>query len=121
VSAIVAKDGKPMLTYDPPIGFDFPLKVGKTWKTHHKATNFVAGRVTELAYNCTVESLERVAVPAGTFDAFKIVCENEYTRDISWYSGKAGVQVKQDFRRKARSPNGEGTQRAELVALNVVK
>jgi hypothetical protein len=81
----------------------------------------MAGLAVEFDYSCTVESLEPVTVPAGTFNAFKIVCENEYSRDVSWFSGAAGVNVKQDLRRKPANPSGEGTQQAELVALNRAK
>ncbi len=117
--AIVGKDGKPILTYEPPIGYEYPLKVGKTWNTHHRATNYMTGRVLEFDYNCVVESFERVTVPAGTFDAFKIVCENEYSRDVSWSSRDTGLNVKMDFRRKPGNPSGEGTQQTELVAVNM--
>lgn len=120
-TAVVAKDGKTLITYDPPIGYEFPLKVGKGWKTHHKATNLASSGVLDFDYSCTVESVDRITVRAGTFDAFKIVCENEYSRDVSWYSRDLGVHVKTDMRRKAGFPNGEGTQQAELVALNLTK
>ena len=120
-TTIVAKDGTPVITYDPPIGYEFPLKVGKSWKTHHKATNFATKNVLEFDYSCIVESLDRATVRAGTFNAFKIVCENEYSRDVSWYNATNGVNVKFDMLRKAGNPNGEGTQQAELVALNLAK
>ena len=31
-AAHVAKDGTTLMTYDPPIGYEFPLKVGKSWR-----------------------------------------------------------------------------------------
>jgi hypothetical protein len=119
--AIVGKDGKPLVTYDPPIGYEYPLKVGKAWKTHHRATNLVTGRVLEFDYNCVVENFEPVTVRAGAFDAFKIVCENEYSRDVSWTNREMGLNLKWDFRRKPGNPSGEGTQQYELVAFKLAK
>lgn len=119
--AFVGKDGKPLTTFDPPIGYEYPLKVGKTWKTHHRMTNFMTGGVLDFDYSCVVENIERVTVPAGTFDAFKIVCENEYSRDVSWTSRDTGLNVKTDFLRKPGHPSGEGTQKAELVVLDRAK
>jgi hypothetical protein len=119
--AIVGKDGKPLITYDPPIGYEYPLQVGKTWKTRHRATNTMTGRVVEFDYSCIVEGVERVTVRAGTFDAFKIVCENELSRDVTWASHEVGLNVKMDYRRKPANPSGEGTQQAELAAFKLAK
>lgn len=120
-AAVVAKDGTTLMTYDPPIGYEFPLKVGKSWKTHHKVTNLATKGVSDYDYSCTVESIDRVTVRAGTFDAFKIACENEYSREVWWYNAANGVNVKLDNLRKPGNPSGEGTQQAELVALNLAK
>jgi len=119
--AITDKDGKPLLTYDPPIGYEFPLAVGKTWKTHHKATNHQTGKANEFDYACVVESFESVQVRAGAFDAFKIVCDNEFNRDVSWYVPALGMHAKLDFTRKAAFPAGPGTQQSELVAVSLAK
>ena len=120
-AGFVAKDGTTLVTNDPPIGYEFPLKVGKSWKTQHKVTNLATKNVSDFDYNCTVESVERVTVRAGTFDAFKIVCENKDSRSVWWYDAAHGVNVKQDNLRKPGNPSGEGTQQGELVALNLTK
>jgi hypothetical protein len=118
---MVDGNGRMVAAYDPPQGYIFPLRVGQAWDTHHRATNYMSGRSVEYDYRCKVEALEKVTVPAGTFDAFRIACETEFSRDLSWFSPKYGVHVKQDMRRKPASPQGEGTQLAELVALNLAK
>lgn len=115
--AILARDGSPVITWDPPIGYQYPLAVGKTWKTHHRATNHAAGRTVEFDYDCKVDALEPVSTKAGTFDAFRISCDNALSHDIAWYGKDIGVHVKQEFERKAANPSGAGTQRAELVAF----
>jgi hypothetical protein len=116
--AIVAKDGKPIITYDPPLGYVFPLAVGKTWNTQHHVTNYMNGKSFDLDWKCAVEALESVTVKAGTFQAFKIVCDTEWSHDVVWFGKDTSVYLKQDSQRNAGYPSGEGTQRAELVALN---
>src|SRR5512136_2327035 len=37
-AAVLGPDDKPMLSFDPPIGFDFPLEVGKTWTKSYRVT-----------------------------------------------------------------------------------
>jgi hypothetical protein len=119
--AVVGKDGQTLFTYDPPIGYEYPLQVGKTWKTRHRITNHMSGRTLEFDYNCVVEKFEPVTVRAGTFDTLKIVCENQYSRDVSWTNPGTGLNVKTDFLRKPGNPSGEGTQQTELVMVNPAK
>lgn len=119
--AVVSRDGKALITYDPPIGYEHPVQVGETWKTQHRITNHAAGRTLEFDYSCVVEKTERVTVRAGTFDTFKIVCENEYSRDVSWSSHATGLNVKVDNLRKPGNPSGAGTQRAEIAVINLAR
>jgi hypothetical protein len=84
-------------------------------------TNHAAGRTLDFEYSCVVEAYERVTVRAGSFDAFKVVCENQYTRDVSWSSPANGLNVKTDNQRKPGNPSGEGTQRGELTAIRIAK
>jgi hypothetical protein len=66
--AIVGRDDKPLLTYDPPVGWQYPLKVGKEWATTHRVTTAATGKTTELLLACKVASYEPVTVRAGTFN-----------------------------------------------------
>ena len=120
-AAVVGRDGTPMTTFDPPLGYEFPLKVGKSWSTQHKVTNLATKRVVDFEYSCAVQGVDRVTVRAGTFDAFRIACENKESRTVWWYDAANGVNVKVDNVRKPGSPEGEGTQHGELVALNLAK
>jgi len=117
--AIVGRDGKPMVTYDPPIGYVYPLKVGKSWSTHHRENNLALKRVSEFDYTCNVESFEKVTVKAGTFGAFKIVCDNELSRTVTWVSPEVGLNIKADLERKAANPSGAGRQLSELTVLQL--
>lgn len=114
--ALVTRDGKPFMTYDPPIGYLYPLKVGKSWSTQHKVTT-ANGAVTNITYACKVEDREKVTVPAGTFDTLRIVCESPVSRDVSWSIVDLGMHAKQDFTRFAGHPQGAGTQKATLLSV----
>lgn len=114
--AIVGRDGKPLMTYDPPIGYVYPLQVGKTWSTQHKVT-LANGNVTNFTFACKVEDREQVTVPAGTFDTLRIVCESPVSRDVSWSIVDLGMHAKQDFTRLAGHPQGAGTQKATLLSV----
>ena len=119
--AIVGRDGNPVVTIDPPIGFQFPLKVGKEWSTTHRWAVAATGRTTEMLFSCKVESYEPVTVPAGTFDSFKIRCKGAGYEDVYWSSPDYGMFLKASLRRFADHSQGPGTQEQELVALNLVK
>lgn len=119
--AIVGRDDKPLLTYDPPVGFQYPLKVGKEWATTHRMTMVAKGNTSEFVYACKVASYEPVTVRAGTFNSFKIDCKGPGYEDTYWSSPEYGVFLKTNLRRLADHPQGPGTQEAELVALNLVK
>jgi hypothetical protein len=119
--AIVGRDGKAVMTFDPPIGFQHPLKVGKEWATTHRMTTVATGSTTEFLYACKVESYEPVTVRAGTFNAFKVHCKSPTAEDTFWSSPDHGMNLKTEFRRFGDSPQGPGTQQSELIALNLVK
>jgi len=116
-AAILARDGKPLVTWDPPIGYVYPLSIGQSWSTRHKMTS-ASGSSTDITYSCKVEGRESVTVPAGTFDTMKIVCQSPVQRDISWSIVDHGMHAKQEFQRLANHPQGAGTQQNQLMALN---
>ena len=114
--AILGGDGRPMLSYDPPIGWDYPLYVGKGWSVHERMTMHAAGKVVEFDLHCKVEGFERVTVPAGSFDAFRVHCTNTIGSDETyWTSPGLGSFVKTQLRRDASNPFGAGTQESMLV------
>jgi hypothetical protein len=114
--AFVGRDGKTAATFDPPIGYVYPLKVGKTWSTQHKMT-LANGTVNNMTFACKVEDREKVTVPAGTFDTFRIVCESPVSRDVNWSIVDLGMHAKQEMNRFANHPQGAGTQKATLLSL----
>lgn len=113
---------KPMLLWDPPLGYQWPFQVGKTWTTSHRATNNFINKVVSFDLTVRVEAYEDVKVPAGTFKTFRIksvdTVGNENTQ---WFSQELGIFVKQSLKRGANNPSGVGTQEAELTAQNIRK
>jgi hypothetical protein len=115
---MLAADGKPVVSFDPPIGWEFPLKVGKSWTNRHRMTQLATGAVVEYELSCKVLEFEKVTVPAGTFDAFRINCKTSTGSDDTYWTSPA-VQpfVKTRLQRSANAPQGAGSQEAELVSL----
>ncbi|KAB2871225.1 MAG: hypothetical protein HS128_24170 [Ideonella sp.] len=121
--ALVGSDNKPMMTFDPPLGLQYPLKVSKEWATTHRMTTATTGRAVtvEFLYACKVVSYEPVTVRAGTFDSFKVNCKAPAEEDTWWSSPEHGIILKTNLRRFDHHSQGSGTQEAELVALNLLR
>jgi len=115
--AVLARDGKPMLSFEPPISAPFPMKVGASFTRRHAMTMHASGKVVEYDLACKVEGYEKVTVRAGTFDAFRIRCTTTIGNDETWWISPAvGGLVKTVLKRDAANPFGPGTQEQELVS-----
>ena len=121
-AAILSPDDKPIVSYDPPIGFDFPLVVGKTWTKSYRMTVIAKNQVIPFDATYKVEAYEDVTVPAGTFKAFKISSStNTGSEDTYWFAPELGLFVKQSLRRTDKSGYGPGTREVELVSQSIKK
>lgn len=120
--ALVGRDGKAATTWDPPLGFDYPLTVGKSWVTSYRMTLGASGRTLAYDLACKTDSYEKVTVKAGTFDTFKVVCQTTIgNEETYWTNPEMGVFIKTSLRRTDKSPFGAGTQEAELLSVPAVK
>ena len=120
--AFLGPDGKPVVSFDPPTGLDFPLSVGKTWTNSIRMTMHAANRTIPYDATCKVESYGDVTVRAGTFKAFKIACSTTLpTEETYWFGPETGVTVKSSHKRAANNPNGAGTRETELVSVTIRK
>lgn len=64
--------------------FDFPLTTGKTWTVDYSESNPNRNLSAEhWVTNYRVVGIERVTVPAGTFDAIKIEATGQWTATIA--------------------------------------
>lgn len=96
----------PTFRYDPPyVALPFPLAAGKTWRAYVNATNSATGATHRVRIDGKVLGWERVAVPAGAFDALVVrrivYAGNEDTTrgeenitEIDWYAPALGGIVR---------------------------
>ena len=81
--------------------YDFPLSVGHKWSGRYEMTTVLKGEVREVVttdIECAALCLERITVPAGTFDTFRIACSvnrtgSEPFQHVYWYAPSIGVSV----------------------------
>jgi len=115
--AVLGPNGKPFMSFEPAVGWEYPLYVGKSWTTRHKVTMHASNKVFDLEWSCKVEDFEKVTVPAGTLDAFRVHCTtNDGTDELDWYSPEVQTIVKTRMVRGPNSGFGPGTQETELVS-----
>lgn len=85
------------------VRYTWPLWVGKTWSCEF-AERTVGGPAVTLAARYRVEAIDRVSVPAGTFEALRIVrllrptagADATPTRaQVIWYAPSVGFEVRQ--------------------------
>ncbi|HET9734710.1 MAG TPA: hypothetical protein VFP62_05515 [Burkholderiales bacterium] len=113
----VYKGDSPMVTWDPPLGWPWPIEVGKTWTRDQLVTFHAAKRTVPYKLTQKVEAYEDVTVPAGTFKAFKVSTKTSLGDDnLVWFSPDLGIFVKQSLKRAAMHAQGAGTREIELVS-----
>jgi len=116
------RDGKPMLTYDPPASYDFPLKVGKTFTKTYRLTNHATQQVSSSVVTTQIEALEDVVVKAGTFKTFRVKTSDTLGNENTvWFSPELGIFVKQMNRRTDKHAQGVGTRDVELISQTIKK
>jgi hypothetical protein len=122
LAVILSPDGKPLVRYDPPFTYNYPLVVGKTWTTSYRVTVISTKQAFPFDATFKVEAYEDVTVPAGTFKAFKIsVLTSAGSEDTYWFVPEFGIHAKQSLRRTGKSGYGPGTREIELVSLSIKK
>ena len=116
--AFLATDGKPVTTFDPPAGWTLPIAVGSHWKEPRKVNFLSSGKTREYEWNCTVPAYEKVTVPAGTFDAYRVECTSSLdAQDTFWVSPAVHPFLKTKAIRGPKHPDGVGTQETELLKV----
>jgi len=121
-SAMLGPDDKAIMSWDPPIMFDFPLEVGKTWTKSYRVTLHAAKQTIPFDYSGKVEAYEEVTVPAGAFKAFKIITSDTLgNENVIWYSPELGIWIKSLMKRTAKYPGGPGTRESQVVSQTITK
>jgi hypothetical protein len=111
------KGNSPVLTWDPPAAWRFPLEVGKSWTRKYSLTVHAANRTFAIEESQVVEAYEDTTVPAGTFKAWRVrSTDNLGNENVQWYAPELGIFLKQSLRRTAKNAAGPGTREFELVS-----
>jgi hypothetical protein len=120
--AVLDPSGKPLMRYNPPLDYNFPLVVGKTWNVDHELT---VGADTKLPMKTSwkVEAYEDVTVPAGTFKAWRITMTDNFGfRQTNWsVPEKMGLFAKRYSERPNGHPQGAGTQLLEMTKVPAIR
>jgi hypothetical protein len=120
--AFLGPDDKPIMSWDPPIGFEWPLEVGKTWTKSYRVTIHASKQTIPFDSTWKVESYEDVTVPAGTFKAFKVnYSDTTGSETVQWMSPELGIFVKRTEKRTTKHPAGPGTRESQLVTQPIMK
>jgi hypothetical protein len=117
--AVLGRNGAPQQSYDPPIDYQWPLQVGKTWSSNHVVTMQASGARVPVRIDYQVESWGEVTVPAGTFAAYKLRWTTSLGEtETRWVApAQAIATVKRHVERPASHPQGAGVLDAELLSF----
>jgi hypothetical protein len=110
IAHVLTPAGQPVMSYDPPMGLRFPLAVGQRWTDEHRVTLHARGTTTPLRVSYTVEALETLTVPAGSFQAFRVLITDSLgEQTVQWTAPAQGQTiVKRVLDRGAGHPQGPG-------------
>jgi hypothetical protein len=116
--ASLTPSGKPYVSYDPPIDYAWPLTVGKAWRSANTVTVHATGQKTAVTTDFKVTAFEKVTVPAGTFNAYRIEwVTSQGESETRWVAPAEGIAtVKRHVERVASHPQGPGVLDAELLS-----
>lgn len=116
--AQLAADGRTMVSWDPPLNWEYPIEVGKSWTKQYTVRLHAQNRTVPYESRQTVEAYEEVTVPAGTFKAFKVRTVTTLGDDnVIWFSPEHGMFVKAMLRRTDKHMQGPGTREQVLTSV----
>jgi hypothetical protein len=107
--------GGAVMRWDPPMSFDFPIHVGKTWSRTVRMTD-AQDATTTYTDHCRAVAEEQVTVAAGSFTAFRIDCSNTLGVELqAWWVPELGIWAKSIMTRTPASGR-EGRREIELMS-----
>jgi hypothetical protein len=110
--------GQPAYSYEPPLDYPWPLEVGKSWTTRVTMTRLPSGEKVPMTIDGKVEAWEEVAVPAGTFKAYRVSWRNNFGEtEVRWLNPNDGLAtIKRHVERPATHPMGASVLDAVLLS-----
>ncbi|MES2786183.1 MAG: hypothetical protein V4684_12035 [Pseudomonadota bacterium] len=114
--------GQPLMRYNPPLDFNFPFAVGKTWTVDHELTVGASNKM-PMRTMWKIEAYEDITVPAGTFKAWRVVMTDSFGfRQTNWsMPDTVGMFAKRISERPKGHPQGAGTQVLEMTRLPAIR
>lgn len=109
----------PLESWDPPLGWNWPIWVGKSWTESFRFTYHQRGQTFNVQGSFKVEAYEDIKVPAGTFKVFRITYADGGTESVNWWSPELGILVKSRTQRTSQHSAGPGTREVELVSHDI--
>ena len=109
-------EGKELVYFTPfTPALKFPLAVGKRWSGSYVGYTDYNKLLWDGETSCKVEALEKVTVPAGEFEAFRIECKEGWKVGprggsfpaTRWYAPSIGAVVKEQHKREPERWNYE--------------
>ena len=119
---LMGEDDQMAIVWDPPLGWDYPVEVGKSWTRNYQIKFPAHGRSETVEGRQTVEAYEDVTVPAGTFKAYRFRwTDNRGAINTDWFSPEVRLLVKRIQERLPQHPQGQGRRESMLKSHNVLK
>jgi hypothetical protein len=119
---MIGKDNKLVVSWDPPLAYDWPLEVGKSWTKQYTVKFHAQDRTVPFEARQTVEAHEEVTVPAGTFKTFRVRYTDTLGNvNVDWYSPELRIFVKRSMERTAKHSQGPGRRETELKSTSMPK
>lgn len=122
----VGPNGQTQWTLKPPVGFRYPMEVGKRWVAESTLT--LTGpqgtRAWPVRSEWSVEALEEVTVPAGRFKALRVTVNDTmggqpWNADTYWVEPVQEFTVKVLLNRLPTHPAGAGSRESLLVSKSI--
>jgi len=113
--------GSPTLSYEPPVALDWPLHVGKAWKSRHTVTLHPSGQTLPYTSEWRVEAAETLKVPAGSFETLRVVRKgSDGETETRWVSQVPGAPlIKRLLERSEQHRQGVGQVESELLSYQL--
>lgn len=110
--------GQPLLSFEPPINYRWPMAVGSSWSSEHQVSNHVNGRTTPMRLDYQVLSWGDVTVPAGTFKAYQVRWTSSLGEtETRWINPVQGLNtIRRLVDRSASHPQGAGALEAQMLS-----
>jgi hypothetical protein len=91
------RDDETVLRRDPPVGYDWPVRVGKSWVHEYQLEEPAAGKSARVYRRCLAADEATTTVPAGTFLTLHVVCRDRADRIAyeHWYAAEPKSLVRE--------------------------